>query len=368
MEKTVILHEIVSAAQRPGFVSSAEKKRALGNMQCCRTYDRGGRIMYCQNCKTTSVLYNPCNQRGCPTCYEKNQIIWKMKLQRRILPVSHEHIVFSFPQDTTKLWLVHRAKVISALFRIASQAIKDLQEETGLVFGCVLVFQSHGKGMSYKPHIHCLLSSGGMNESKQWIANGSIPYRILEDSVKRVFLSEIGKSIPGFETQVTAKGFQSSDCRIYHAHHANSGADIVGYLSQSLAGVVIDMNQQFVINDEKDQIRFKESHKGEEIETTLSKELFAERYLNHIPPSGCVTVRYYGLYSNSRAEDLEQIKSTVKALKPKDTADIVKGDICPECQSVLIMLQILQPGKKGGILVNMIARSPPPHGALISRL
>ena len=369
MENTDILSEIVSVSQRPGFGTSPEKRRAISNMQSCRTIDRGGRIMYCPECATTSVLYNPCNQRGCPTCYQKNQILWKLKLQRKILPVSHEHIIFSFPQAITKLWLVNKEKIINALFKTVSAAIKKLQEKTGLIYGCVLVFQSHGRGMCYKPHIHCLLSSGGISitGNVKWIAEGSVPFSTLEDSVQEGILYELRKSIPELDTQIVVNEFKQNECKVYHAHHSGTGNNIVEYLSHSLAGVVIDMNQSFRINEEKDLISFKEHHQGETIETTLSRPIFVERYLSHIPPSACVTIRYYGLYSNGYADELAEIKKNMKPVDPTDKLAIEIGDICPICNSPLMVLQSFQTGHKGGILVSMISRSPPAHGALLSK-
>lgn len=124
-------------------------------MHTCRTAVRGGRIVQCPKCYTRTIIYNPCNTRGCPICSSRNKVLWQKKVSKKLLPVSHYHLVFSIPSAFTTTWLRNKKRVAEILFKSVSKVIAELRASTGLLCGSALDFQSHGRGMSYKPHIHC---------------------------------------------------------------------------------------------------------------------------------------------------------------------------------------------------------------------
>lgn len=364
MNTTSIREMIISGALEKGSALSFEHRRAISNMQTCRTLERGGRIMFCRKCKTGIVLYNPCNQRGCPECYKKNQMMWMSKVQEKLLPISHEHISFTFPQIITQLWLRHKSEIVNTLFQCVDFSIKELIKETGILFGSILVFQSHGKSMCYKPHIHCILTSGGLNSSKVWQGMGSIQFSHLEASVKKHFFEILSKNIEVNDIHGMAKGIKENDWRVFPTHHKDSAEEIVSYLSRSIAGVVIDLDQEFTINDDAQTIAYNEYHLGQMRKTQLKKSEFIDRYLNHIPPTGCVTVRYYGLYSNSYALELEVVR---KEISGKEKQIVQVADECPECQTILEYMMHFHPGELPRVISIAIraGRAPPMHGAVL---
>ena len=99
------LDTLLSLSQLPEITLTASMAHALENMKKCRTIEKGGRVLYCPDCKTSMVLYNPCNKRGCPICYRKNQLQWQKKASHKILPVTHYHLTFSIPESYTGVWL-----------------------------------------------------------------------------------------------------------------------------------------------------------------------------------------------------------------------------------------------------------------------
>jgi len=359
--KTLILEELAKAAFSRGFRLSDENAWALDQMYQCRTPLKGGKVMVCPHCHTIKVLYTPCNHRGCPTCYEKNQIQWKIRLQNKLLNTSHYHLTFSMPQAYVITWLKHKQTITDILFETASTAIKSIEEKQGLLMGSVLVFQSHGKGMSYKPHIHCILTAGGLNDKSEWEELGTIPYTEVQEIFKREAKKALNNRIPKLSLPDKNKIYEQ-EWRVHPEMHSGTGKWIAEYLSHSISGVVIDMKQQFTINEEEGTIGFNEIHGGIETQTTLSKKTFAERYLNHIPPSRMVTVRYYSLYSNRHINDFESIKEIL----PKDTTSlevINEEELCPVCKTKMLLMQTLKPLEVLDLKEYGFGdRAPPAHG------
>jgi len=350
-----LLKEINSIVRLPLFFISQEQRHALDNMHTCRTLERGGRILECPNCATRSVVYNPCNNRGCPECYRRNQILWNEKVLNKLVKTSHYHLVFSIPSAYVITWLRNKNRVMNCMFKCVSKVIVEMNNEFGLLMGCVLSFQSHGKGMCYKPHMHCILSAGGVNDKNEWIEIGTIKYTKIEDRFHYLMYRELSLQIACESLPIT-KEIEEKEWRIHPEYHDKTGSRIVGYLSHTACGAVINLKQTFKING--NTIVFSEMHNGKEIQTELLKTTFVERYLNHIPPRGAVTVRYYGLYANKNAERLKEVKKFFSEEIEAEKEEIIY--LCPECLSRMKIV-LLFTGDTRIEYIEMFCKQGPPQ-------
>ena len=363
---TQLIDEIQAAAESGKLILNSDQKRALSNMQTCRTIERGGKIMACPNCGAKVTFYNPCNQRGCSICYEKRQIQWKVKLQNRLAPVSHYHLVFSIPQIFTDLWLRDKKIVMDSLFTCVSNAIKEAGESYGLNLGSVLVFQSQGRGMIYKPHMHCILTAGGLDENKKWIDLGSLKYKNMEEILEETLHDEIVKRSEGQYLLTDKHNINEKDWKVYSTFHEKTGKWIAEYVSHSLAGVVIDMDEGYIDHKENGTVEIKERHNGKQITTILQKITFLERYLNHIPPASAVTVRSYGLYSNKYKKDLEIVYKQFLDQKEEIEEAEIYFEICPVCEAKMVVESEIDIKKVASIMrIFNLGNGPPKHRQIL---
>lgn len=352
----------------PSFQITSEQEYKLLNMQTCRTIVRGGQILACYDCDIRIVAYHPCNQRGCVFCYLKNQIIWEKKLKKRLLPISHYHLVFSIPDAFTIMWLKNKEAFINVMFSCVSEAIKELGEEYGVLFGSILTFQSHGKGMCRKLHIHCILTAGGLSEDKKWIEIESLQYRKLLGKMQDKLYQKLEQAFPADDLPDT-KNIDNNEYKVYPTFHQKTGKSIVKYLSHSIFGVVINMHQQFRIDEKNGAIGFSEEHSGKHIEIVLSNKEFTKRYLSHIPPPGLVMVRSYGLYSNRHKEELENFrKEIIERYGYEDIEEEKIKNPCPvcQCQMIVEVRFSADPVEWPSFIKNWYMHDPPVHGSIIT--
>lgn len=250
---------------------------------------------------------------------------------------------------------------MDSMFSAVREAMAVVGQESGLLLGSLLVFQSHGRGMSYKPHMHCVLSGGGLDRDKNWAELKSIPSRRMEKVAEEKFEEEIQKRLQcGEETQ--SRNEKAKQYRIYTGIHKGSGKNIIEYLSKSHNGVVIDMGQELIIDEES--IEFKEVDGGVERKTRLNKTTFIERYLNHIPPEGSVIARYYGLYSNRHKEDLRIAKEQVGDGKEEELKPY--KELCPKCKKEMVVIEIIKKYEKHIFRKYGNEQGPPEHGEIVS--
>lgn len=362
MDKHQVQEMLTSLKQQPGITLSGTQWHSLESMKKCRTSELGGRMLECPECGARIIQYNPCNIRGCPICCEKSQIQWKMKTKKRLLPSRHYHLTFSIPEHYTKVWLLNKKEVIESLFQAVRVAIQVMGETNGLLLGSILVFHSHGVGMSYKPHMHCVLSGGGLDSTGRYCELGSIPFHDLEELVEDGFESNI-KTLFGTEEKADACLEKKKYYKVYTGVHEDSGNAIIDYLSGTRNGVVIDIERELEV--EGNEIVIKQKDNGIVRITHLSQKIFLERYLNHIPPERTVMTRYYGLYSNRHKDDYKNARKQVKDnTKVEEEKPYI--ELCPICNAETRVLFWFKHDQLHLIPELRDKNGPPAHGCIVN--
>jgi hypothetical protein len=351
---------LLSLSNLPSITVTESEKHTLENIKKCRTSEKGGRVLICPNCDSKIILYNPCNKRGCPICYRKNQIQWQKKAERRILPITHYHLTFSIPDSYTTLWLENKREVMESLFIATKEALQLVKKDSGLLVGSLLSFHSHGRGMCYKPHIHCALSGGGIDTDNKWKKLSNIPIRYMEEVTEKVFSRELKIRIQAKDLIIPKKE-KPKQYRIYVRIHEKNGNNIIQYLAKSRNGVVIDMEQE--LKDVGDSIEFKENNNMGDCTTQLKKTTFIERYLNHIPLQGSVVTRYYGLYSNRHKADFDSAK--VQVSEKEEKCEMPYKELCPKCKQEMVVLESISSADRQLFWRYGNEQGPPKHREIL---
>ena len=79
---------------RWNHVLSRQHRRALKDIQNCRTAALGGHLQQCGWCGHRVLLYNSCRNRHCPKCQARARVRWLAQRQTELLPVPYFHVVF----------------------------------------------------------------------------------------------------------------------------------------------------------------------------------------------------------------------------------------------------------------------------------
>ena len=308
--------------------SDARQEYLLERFAECQTEALGGQILKCSNCGTRVVHYNPCNVRGCPRCAGYHQGRWRESMQNRILPIGHFHLVFSAPGWLTELWLMRPTQVIDALFAAASQSIKAIFAPTGLLYGATLVFQSHGRRLCYKPHIHCLLTPGGVDREGRWQTHKGIDESSLTHQFAGPMIKRLERSLANYLTVVLGNACTHERFSVHATFHRDTPDALISYLARSTHGLILDPRTELEVAEAT--LRFTDTREDCE----LSYSEFLTRYFRHIPPARTVTIRHYGLYSTRHTGMLEwvrpQVHSKLRSVDPPSAEELFYPP-CPHC-------------------------------------
>lgn len=237
----------------------------------------------------------------------------------------------------------------------------------GITLGIIMVFQSHGRGMCFKPHMHCIVTDHGIDGDNNWVSYPTISYTKLEDVVRETLIPHLKKKMHPLWRKHFKNQFEScdeKDWKVFPAIHKFNGESIVNYLSKSVSGMVIDIENDLDYSPQEEVFTIRDRHMGKERSTTLDKNTFFNRYLSHIPPKGLVTIRNYGLYSNRYRDLLERIRidqfgmeSTTKEINDYE-------EECSSCHGKMDTKEAFTPYELPLIIRAHIDKNngPPKHG------
>ena len=312
--------EVVHRGLRPVIVKEVQK------MMACGTLDSGFEIYECPNCKKTHVICYTCKSRFCNTCGVKYASLRAHSISASTLDVPHRHVVFTIDHCLRDYFRRDRA-----LLHVLFEAVKDTLFYTfdrmngkkhTFKPGFILTLHTFGRALNWNPHIHCLLTEGGMNEDQIYKPISYINYEVLRKSFMKCLLDKMKAfyaNQPAVLSELKLRINQIyrdyADGFYVHApamEQKNGKDAVTAYIIRYAGRPVMAQSRILELNRSTQMITyFYEDHKTKErIEVTEPVFTFMKKLIVHIPESQFKMIRYYGLYASCQT----QHKPTVKAL------------------------------------------------------
>jgi hypothetical protein len=175
-----------------GYATSARRhalpthgRRAVWAILACRTAVLGGHVQACPAGPSERIWCNSCRHRMCPPCAGRQIERWLGRQKARLLAGDHYHVIFTIPHELTDLWLVNVAVMTQLLFASVHDTWCELWGDgnyLGARAGIIATLHTWTQTLLLHPHLHCLVTGGGLNAAGQWVAvrNGFLlPMRVV---------------------------------------------------------------------------------------------------------------------------------------------------------------------------------------------
>jgi Putative transposase/Transposase zinc-binding domain len=372
---------------------SAEQRRALVDLTLCRTAALGGHSERCADCGYERIAYNSCRNRHCPKCQALSRARWLEREAELLLSLEYHHVVFTLPAEIAELALANRAVLYDALFHAAADTLRDLAADRkwlGAQIGVLMVLHTWGQNLHHHPHVHAVVSGGGLScnargivdEEPEWRScrpGFFLPVRVLSRVFRGKYLELVreafqqGKlkfparlshlaNVPAFAGWLTP--LYRKDWVVY-AKPAGGPEQVLKYLARYTHRVAISNHRLVSLANGRVTFRYKDYALEQRHKTmTLSAEEFLRRFLQHVLPRGFVKIRHYGLLANRhRADKLALCRrlllplSMAAGVTPgQSSADAVAVLIepaarphCPRCGGYrLVRIELAPPDACGG--------------------
>lgn len=333
--------------------------RALDDIQACRTAYFGGHVDRCDHCGREVYVYHSCGNRSCPKCHREQTERWIDKQRTRLLPCRYYLLTFTLPQLLRPLALAHQKKVYSLLMRSAAAALQKLARDpryVGARLGCLAVLHTWTRAMLYHPHVHMLVTAGGLSaDGAEWCEPKHAAFLVPVEALSVIFRAKLCAALKkaGLLGEVLPEVWQKK--WVVHCQAAGHGQKVLEYLGRYVFRVAITNSRLDRIDDGQVTFRYRDNRSQEMRHVTIAGVEFMRRFLLHVLPRGCTKVRYYGIWSGSCRDLLDQAQ-TLLAASASDVALDTAADLqvasppsiprmrnrCPYCKAGdLIPIQVI---------------------------
>lgn len=332
--------------------------RAMQDIEQCRTAARGGQLYFCQQCQEQRYSYHSCKNRHCPKCGNEQANEWLQQQQQLLLPVPYFMVTFTLPAELRPLARSQQKIIYHLLFRTASQALLQLAQDprfVGATLGLVGVLQTWTRDLRYHPHLHFIVTGGGLTADGRWLSSGK-DFLVPEKPLGMIFRAKLRDELKkaGLFAQVDRRVWKKDwvvDCL-----PVGSGEQACKYLAPYIFRVALSNNRLRQLENGHVTFSYKDSATDQLMSCTLPAEKFIGRFLQHVLPPRFCKVRYYGLLSPSyrprlqlarqllSATTAKPLSATTAALKTTDPAAQTPRQLsCPLCRGPLTLLAPLAP-------------------------
>src|SRR5215813_5192678 len=333
-------------------------RRAMQDIEQCRTAALGGQLYYCAQCQEHRYSYHSCKNRHCPKCGNEQANQWLQAQQTLMLPIPYFLVTFTLPQELRPLARSNQKLLYNLLFRAAAQALLKLAQDprfVGGTVGMVGVLHTWTRQLCYHPHVHFIVTGGGLTHAGRWRA--ARPHLLLhEKPLALIFRAKLrdGLKQAALFTHVDPQVWKKD--WVINCRPVGNGTAAFKYLAPYIFRVALSNHRLLKLQQGLVTFKYKDSSSKQTRCCTIAAQEFIRRFLQHVLPPGFVKVRYYGLLSPSNRPRLAQARQLLSAkaqttvvTPPSDSAPLSPRSQtdaplpCPHCGQPLILLAPLNP-------------------------
>ena len=336
------------------------ESRAAWCIRNCGTGAFGSQTLACPEGHFEMVQHHSCRHRSCPRCSARPRQLWIDAQLQRLLACPHFHAVFTLPHVLLPLWSFNRAEMASLLFDCVRDSLLELMADPkrlGVRPGLLMALHTWGRNLSQHPHVHCLISAGGIDQKGQWkpgCAGFLLPLKPLQILFRGKLLARLKALLAGERLRLPpAQGlphWQSTIRQLYVAHwnieiqppydHARG---VALYLARYVKGGPVPKDRPLSL-DSRGLVRmgYTDHRDGKAKTLCLQAHEFIARVLWHAPPKGLHTVRYGGLYSCAATAQYQAASAALQSTTPPARSSSPANHpsavamACPTCQRPLL--------------------------------
>lgn len=303
-----------------------------------------------QRCHTASLGYHAyrCSDSGCGAMqyvYHSCRNI-EARLQE-LLPVKYYHVVFTVPHQLNALIMGNRKQMFELLYGAASYTLLKFgcdEQYLGAQPGIIAVLHTWGQQLSFHPHLHCIVSGGGITKDGNWkdavkAKHGVLfPTSAMKPVYKARFLKLLQQAIDEGKIKMNEqqrKDWLSLRTQLYNTQWIvdsrqpmGGPQQVVEYLGRYTHKVAIS-NHRIKRIDSANNVTFQYKDYADGCRKkmmTLSGQEFLRRFEQHLLPKGFCKIRYYGYLGNYRRR--ERVNDVLQQMgKPQHPAPVQISEV-----------------------------------------
>lgn len=278
-------------------IKEVEKFRDCGDMK------NGFKLYVCEGCNDVHTVAYRCKGRFCTTCSIGESEEWSRLLTEDVLQVNHRHMIFTIDEGLREIFLLHR-NLLKPLMDEAAKLVTDFFQKKGKVTpGIISGLHTFGAKVNFNPHVHMLVTMGGITKKGNWKDYDYIPFKMLRKQWQTVVLKLIRKHLNKEEKKRVQPRLQKAFFEngegfyVYAPKQKGKIAEQLRYIGRYIRRPAIGINRIEAYDGQQVTFKYIDKTDGKEKHETVTVEEFIIRLIRHIPDEQFKTIRHYGMYS-----------------------------------------------------------------------
>jgi hypothetical protein len=274
-------------------------RRAMQDIERCRTEPLGGQVDHCATCQAYHYRYHSCTNRHGPKCQQEQAEEWLEHQQRLRLPVPHFMVTCTLPAELRALARRHQKTLYHILVRSSSEALQELALDRRFIggqIGMVGVLQTWTRDLRYHPHVHDIVAGGGRSAEDTWLPSRQ-DFLVHVTPLSMLFRAKFRDHLKKTELFPLVDAHVGHKDWVVHCKPVGSGAEAFRYLAPYIFRVAIRNKHLLKLEDGHVTFQYKDSATHQTPSTTVPAQEFIRRFLQHVLPDRFINVRYDGFLS-----------------------------------------------------------------------
>lgn len=282
---------------RPAVVKEVAKFLGCGNPK------NGFKLLVCEGCHDIRRVPYRCKGRFCTTCSCGETEEWSRLMAEDVFQVNHRHMIFTIDEGLREIFLKHR----EMLKEFMDEAVRVVQEQFvkkhKVTPGVIAGLHTFGSKLNFNPHVHMLVTMGGMTEHGEWKTYDYIPFKKLRKVWQTVVLKLIRRTLTEEEkrrVQPLLQKAYSENEEGFYVHAPKQSGNVkaqLGYIGRYIRRPAIAVDRIVSYDGEQVVFRYHDKTDDTDKEEQVTVEEFISRLIRHIPDEQFKMIRHYGVYA-----------------------------------------------------------------------
>ena len=343
----------------PDFIKthklSKEQWKVYNAIISCKSQALGFHTITCDECGETHIALNSCRNRHCPNCQAYAREKWIAKENSYLLDCPYFHIITTIPSELNEIVLYNTKICYDILFKATSESILKLSADKkwlGAKVGITSVLHTWGQTLEFHPHIHSIVTGGGLQNNK-WIESSKdylFKVQVLSSLFRGKFLAMLKESDLTFpkdkeylknkyEFNKFLEPLYKKTWITYIEPPKGSPENVIEYIGRYSFRVAISNERIKDISNGKVTFEYKDYKDEDKIKLmTITAEEFIRRFLLHVLPNRFTKIRHFGILSNRSKKTIIKLCRILIGTRVNNDFSInikrkLKEFVCPTCGS-----------------------------------
>ncbi len=209
---------------------------------------------------------------------------------------------------------------------IMIEDVLDTYFRDSIEAGYIVVLQTAGRSASYNPHLHIMMTAGGLNSNNEWVDIKYIPFSLLHKKWQYHLFEMVKREVEGSKDLVDKLYRQYPKGIVAHIEMeiVPRKDKLANYLIKYVGSPPIALSRIIEYNGSTVKYWYNDhkTKKKEVVEVPVFQ--FIGRMVQHILPKGFKQVRYYGLHATCKAGKVRELLKEIFAKLGRTVKETVR--------------------------------------------